>query len=540
MEELKISLYDKIFNFEERFLKYIDNLVNHTNIHLDIAESSMKTLDKEKKQDVYTHLKIRNPLDNKIKDSLEDNQHSILLLDCLYKIKKNYDELRIDEMTMHIDMVMSSTPTCVDFIQLKVSMDSYMDSITNLARNHIRNNTEKLVVNHETAVSHTTGKISSVKSAILNGRRVSPLIVRQEHQTVTVPIMNHINTYVQHAPVFQSIPIQPNNIVYNKMHPQDSPRLLKPSIKKPPSRTLSQERPKTSSPHRTDSSNNKRVTYNENRGLDHLDNNIKREKSSEKPLNRLDAPLNIDISPLKLSHQQHIIPPISTITCIHMLDSHNMIIGNSNGEVSVGNLTSSPPSFSKPIKVSETPISTISTSPTSRKLIIGSLSTEDNIITINYSPSQKENQMELDPSSIIYLSNKNNMIRDIHLIGNDRFISIGSNGLILVHSLADNAIKFIAESQNLLKTPQNDRRSESITCSTIYNDRKQLAIGSSVHNNILIYDVINEDSLTFSKSIQDTSQIQLLDAFYNNIKYILSYNRAGELKIWDTSSPKSE
>lgn len=57
---------------------------------------------------------LHNPIDDEIKEISQENQDTATLLTILKAIKAQYATMKIEQMKLNIDKIMSSTPACID------------------------------------------------------------------------------------------------------------------------------------------------------------------------------------------------------------------------------------------------------------------------------------------------------------------------------------------------------------------------------------------------------------------------------------------
>ena len=253
LEDLKISLYDRVFRFEESFLKYIERFNHATHLHLDVAQASMAGLEPENMRSLYQTHFLKNPIDQQIQEGFEQNRHSLLLVDRLHTIRHNYQELQIDQMKTHIDKIMSSKPICVDFKILNSSIDYFLNAVHAETVKLLNN---RVVVNHDLLLSKPllqklipVVRTVPVKTAILSHRRVSPPLTVVHHQPHLI-IPAHIA-----APDFDARQVrkppsrtaslerrpEPVQLAPPKLEAPSKPNLKRPEAEKPSRKKVTYE-----------------------------------------------------------------------------------------------------------------------------------------------------------------------------------------------------------------------------------------------------------------------------------------------------------
>ncbi len=81
-------------------------------------------------QEMVTQTKdLQNPIDDEIKETLKENQNSTVLLSILKSIKTQYSNMKIEQLKLNIDRIMSSSPACIDKEVIKRCLRNFISNL---------------------------------------------------------------------------------------------------------------------------------------------------------------------------------------------------------------------------------------------------------------------------------------------------------------------------------------------------------------------------------------------------------------------------
>ena len=115
-------------------------------------------------------------------------------------------------------------------------------------------------------------------------------------------------------------------------------------------------------------------------------------------------------------------------------------------------------------------------------------------------------------------------VTDIQWLSHDKFVSVGRDGSIGYWSTVKNVQpKYYSCSKS------------AINGCTVINKGQTLVVGGD-DCSLNVYRHSGNSELQVEKVIKDSAPITMVDSFYNNIKFILSCNSVGDIKIWDVQT----
>jgi hypothetical protein len=528
----------------------------------------MAGLEPDNLRSLYQTQFLKNPIDQQIQEGIEQNRLSRLLIERLHSIRKNYEELQIEQMKTHIDKIMSSKPVCVDFKVLNEAVDAYLGAV-NAETPKLLN--KRVVVNHDLLLAKPTvqrlvpvARALPVKTAILNHRRVSPPITIVHHQPHVI------------------IPAQVTATDFDARQ-----------VRKPPSRTASLEKrpeprllPQTSKPEvqakptlkkpEADKPVKKRVTYEdelpqqapaviervpeqetraavprpatltqpdpvvekkpaefaqarpvETRQVSALPPPPPPQPPKEPSLlvsddfvptgSKTDAPLTLDNKQPQTSLLATLPMPqdMSAPCSLNTINKDKLAVGSVTGAVCIFDLPSN--TFTC-IQLAPAPITVLRS--LDGLLLAGQDTSASNIAIID---------TRQQPPSIQPVSHSGAGVQDLHFLTSsllpetkNLFVSLSANRLGLWSPGGEQPRKVVEVAD------------QPLNCIAVFNNCKSLVAGGIDGSLRLLR--VDENDLAFLRLLRDTAPVVTVDSFYNNSNFVISSNSRSEVKIWDTSS----
>lgn len=563
LEDLKIALYDRVFRFEESFLKYVERFCHATHMHLDAAEASTAGLEPDKVRPLYQTQFLRNPIDQQIHEGVEHHRLSQLLVDRLHLIRKNYEELQIEQMKSHIDQVMSSKPVCVDFKVLNASVDGFLAAVHAESRKLLQH---RVVVNHDLLFAKPVlqrlvpvARAVPIKTAILSHRRVSPPITVVHHQPhIIIPahstVVSDFDAKQVRKPPSRTASLEkrPDSVPKPEQQPQPRPTLKRPDADRPAKKRVTYEDELLQHPAPVASERGPerdfRATvlsqapaqpealpqpaHRPEPPAEARPAELRQTAASAAPQkdpalvvsddfvpsgSKTDAPLTLDNAQPQTSILSTLPVPaeLSTPCSLNTIDKDRLAVGTVTGGVCIFDLPSN--TFTS-IQLAPAPVTVLRS--LDSLLLAGQDTAASNVAIIDVSQKPPTIKVAVHPGA---------GVRDLHFL-------VGS-----LHSAAPNL--FVSLSANQLglwsRGGEQPRKvlevgDQPLSCLAVFNGQKSLVVGG--RDGLLRLFRAEEEELVFVRQLRDAAGVVSVDSFYNNSNFVISSNSRCELKIWDTAS----